>query len=145
MKSKAHSSQNGRSRVCEVDTIRVVEIDGNPWFNAHDVVQVLGVKNTANAIRPLHENETSVYRMNTSGRPSRIISESGLYKIIMRSDKPEARAFQDWVTQVVLPAIRKDGGSPDDRRGNTGAGNPMKQGVLNLWPLMRRRNEKIYL
>ncbi|WP_416369046.1 Bro-N domain-containing protein [Tritonibacter mobilis] len=39
----------------------------------------------------------------------KIISESGLYKIIMRSDKPEARAFQDWVTGTVLPAIRKDG------------------------------------
>lgn len=37
-----------------------------------------------------------------------IISESGLYKLVMRSDKPEAKAFQDWVTKVVLPAIRKD-------------------------------------
>lgn len=39
-----------------------------------------------------------------------IVSESGLYKLIMRSDKPEAKAFQDWVTRDVLPAIRKDGG-----------------------------------
>ena len=39
-----------------------------------------------------------------------LISESGLYKLVMRSDKPEARQFQDWVTRVVLPAIRKDGG-----------------------------------
>lgn len=38
-----------------------------------------------------------------------IISESGLYKLVLRSDKPEAKPFQDWVTQVVLPAIRKDG------------------------------------
>lgn len=38
-----------------------------------------------------------------------LISESGLYKLIMRSDKPQARDFQDWVTRVVLPAIRKDG------------------------------------
>ena len=38
-----------------------------------------------------------------------LISESGLYKLVMRSDKPEAREFQDWVTRVVLPAIRKDG------------------------------------
>jgi len=37
-----------------------------------------------------------------------LISESGLYKLVMRSDKPEAREFQDWVTRVVLPAIRKD-------------------------------------
>lgn len=38
-----------------------------------------------------------------------VVSESGLYKLIMRSDKPEARRFQDWVTRDVLPAIRKDG------------------------------------
>jgi len=47
-----------------------------------------------------------------TGRQSRLalLSESGLYRLIMRSDKPEARAFQDWVTRVVLPAIRKDTG-----------------------------------
>jgi hypothetical protein len=39
----------------------------------------------------------------------KLVSESGLYKLIMRSDKPEAREFQNWVTKVVLPAIRKDG------------------------------------
>jgi prophage antirepressor-like protein len=47
------------------------------------------------------------------GRGSRrlvVISESGLYKLVMRSNKPEARKFQDWVTRDVLPAIRKDGG-----------------------------------
>jgi hypothetical protein len=44
------------------------------------------------------------------GNQLTLISESGLYKLIMRSDKPEAKAFQDWVTKVVLPAIRKDGG-----------------------------------
>ena len=45
------------------------------------------------------------------GRTARasLVSESGLYKLIMRSDKPEARKFQDWVTREVLPAIRKDG------------------------------------
>jgi prophage antirepressor-like protein len=41
---------------------------------------------------------------------AQLVSKSGLYKLIMRSDKPQARAFQDWVTRVVLPAIRKTGG-----------------------------------
>ncbi len=53
-----------------------------------------------------------------------IISESGLYKLIMRSDKPEARAFQNWVTQVVLPSIRKDGGYV---AGEDGTGAPDSQ------------------
>jgi len=44
------------------------------------------------------------------GRPMTVVSESGLYKLIMRSDKPQARAFQDWIARDVLPAIRKTGG-----------------------------------
>lgn len=43
------------------------------------------------------------------GHSGNLISESGLYKLVMRSDKPAAREFQDWVTRTVLPAIRKDG------------------------------------
>jgi len=42
--------------------------------------------------------------------PMNLVAESGLYKLLMRSDKPQAKPFQDWVTKVVLPAIRKDGG-----------------------------------
>ena len=91
-------------------TIRVIDIDGEPWFVAADVCRVLGIKNTANAVRPLARDEQSVYQMNTGGGlPRKTISESGLYKIIMRSDKPEAKAFQDWVTREVLPSIRKTG------------------------------------
>ncbi len=44
------------------------------------------------------------------GGKATVVSESGLYKLIMRTDRPEAKGFQDWVTKVVLPAIRKDGG-----------------------------------
>lgn len=44
------------------------------------------------------------------GLPVRTVSEAGLYSMVMRSDKPEAQAFRDWVTGTVLPAIRKDGG-----------------------------------
>ncbi|MEY9198345.1 prophage antirepressor-like protein [Sinorhizobium fredii] len=44
------------------------------------------------------------------GSPPNCISESGLYRLIMRSDKPEAREFQDWVTRIVLPPICRDGG-----------------------------------
>ena len=62
----------------------------------------------------LGNDETRVVR-ELSGTPLKghglkLISESGLYKYIMRSDKPEARAFQDWITREVLPAIRKTGG-----------------------------------
>ena len=44
------------------------------------------------------------------GRSPLLVNESGFYKLVLKSRKPEARKFQDWVTGVVLPAIRKDGG-----------------------------------
>ncbi|NOD31489.1 BRO-N domain-containing protein [Ruegeria atlantica] len=124
MKSKAHSSHNGRSRTCEVNTIRVVEIDGNPWFVARDVYLVLFGRTTSiNSAKALSSNEkrvllkrglsaTDALTSLFTGTQYRLalVSESGLYKIIMRSNKPEAHAFQNWVTQVVLPSIHKDGG-----------------------------------
>ncbi|MBS7697844.1 MULTISPECIES: Bro-N domain-containing protein [unclassified Chelatococcus] len=88
--------------------VRVVDIDGAPWFVAADVCKVLGHSNTTVAIRILSDDEQAKSDLG-SPRPANIISESGLYKLIMRSDKPQARTFQDWVTRTVLPAIRKDG------------------------------------
>ena len=58
----------------------------------------------------LRKSTPTFFQGSSGGWQSTIISESGLYKLIMRSDKPEAKGFQDWVTKVVLPAIRKDGG-----------------------------------
>lgn len=98
--------------------VRVVQIDGKPWFVATDVCHVLGYHvrangkpNTGVALARVDTSEKGVYLLNTPGGKQRLtcLSESGLYKLIMRSDKPEARKFQDWVTQVVLPAIRRDG------------------------------------
>lgn len=93
--------------------VRVVELEGNPWFVASDVRRALGIAQagtnfsflSANEIRPLPRGLTSAKGMGTA----KILAESGVYKLVMRSDKPEAKAFQDWVTRVVLPAIRKDG------------------------------------
>lgn len=104
------------------NAIRVVMIEGErggePWFVAADVCRVLELTNTAMAVRPLAATEyrtEGINQFDTSAFDRRIkritlISESGLYKLVMRSDKPEARKFQDWVTRDVLPAIRKDGG-----------------------------------
>lgn len=94
--------------------IRVVEIDGAPWLVAKDIPEVLGytydnlwyhIKNNLGATE-----KTVVKLPGFRGNGGVVVSESGLYKLVMRSDKPEAKAFQDWVTKAVLPAIRKDGG-----------------------------------
>ena len=95
--------------------LRVIELDGQPWFSGSDVLKVLyGRSGGISAVyqRLAADELTKVKRIHLGeapGRPMVLVSESGLYKLVMRSDKPEARAFQDWVTRVVLPAIRKDG------------------------------------
>lgn len=104
--------------------IRVVTIDGNPWFVAADVCACLGLKphpvhgNFIHHLKYLGADEQMTLAKTTMpdvvlfpGTTARVklASESGLYKLVMRSDKPEARKFQDWVTREVLPAIRKDG------------------------------------
>ena len=95
--------------------IRVVTHEGNPWFVAKDVCDVLDMtasRGTNMYLRHLDSEEKQPISPNlivTRGSPLTVISESGLYKLIMRSDKPQAKAFQDWVTKEVLPSIRKDG------------------------------------
>jgi len=92
-------------------SIRVVTIEGNPWFVAKDVCDTLGYSASARGsiLLKLDQSETSLERIQRDLRSVSVVSESGLYKLLMRSDKPEAKPFQDWVTKVVLPAIRKDG------------------------------------
>jgi prophage antirepressor-like protein len=72
------------------------------------VCKALGLANPTVAVQPLREDEKAKSDLGY-GSPANIISESGLYKLVLRADKPEARTFQDWVTREVLPAIRKDG------------------------------------
>lgn len=93
------------------NNIRVVTIDGNPWFVAADVCKAIGLSNTTLAVRPLADDEKTLNPIKTARgtKDLNCVSESGLYKLVLRSDKPEARAFQDWITHDVLPAIRKDG------------------------------------
>jgi prophage antirepressor-like protein len=78
---------------------------------AADVCTVLALINTTKALYALGADEKRAISLTLGkGNPNRsVISESGLYKLVMRSDKPHARQFQDWVTRDVLPAIRKDG------------------------------------
>lgn len=85
--------------------LRTIELDGEPWFVAADVCRILGLAvwkgkaKTGSACKNLGPDEKGVARIDTLGGPQRltIVSESGLYKLIMRSDKDTARPFQDWV------------------------------------------------
>lgn len=88
--------------------------NGEPWFVAKDVCDILELNNITEALRPLDDDEKTNFRNSevaqNGGRAPIIISEPGLYKLIMRSRKPEAKEFQRWVTHEVLPQIRKTGG-----------------------------------
>ena len=95
--------------------LRVVSIDQAPWFVAADVCRVLEVSNPTQAVNRLEVEEITMLNIGKlaggRGNPNvRLINESGLYSLILHSRKPEAKQFKRWVTSVVLPAIRKDGG-----------------------------------
>lgn len=83
----------------------------DPWFVAKDGCDVLDLV-IGNSVRYLDDDEkTNLPRKQvsmTAGRDVILISESGLYSLILRSRKPEAKAFQDWVTRIILPTLRKD-------------------------------------
>lgn len=94
----------------EGTTIRVVEKDGEPFFIAKDICDVLGFAHAPSAIRDNVDDEEKSTVRTTHGGPERvIINESGLYSLIFRSRKPEAQKFRKWVTSEVIPSIRKTG------------------------------------
>ena len=92
--------------------VRVVDVNGEPWFVARDVCECLELGNPRTSIALLDEDEKGVHTMDTPGgaQEMSIVSEAGLYSLILRSRKPEAKAFKRWITHEVLPAIRKHGG-----------------------------------
>ena len=90
--------------------VRTVDVDGEAWFVLKDVCAVLGISNNRMAADRLDDDEKGVSLIDTLGGKQEmvIVNESGLYHVILRSDKPEAAPFRRWVTNDVLPAIRKD-------------------------------------
>lgn len=96
----------------EFGKIRVVEHEGQPWFVAKDVCEILELGNPRSSLALLDDDEKDIHSMDTPGgkQGMTIVSESGLYSLILRSRKPEAKAFKRWVTHEVIPSIRKTGG-----------------------------------
>lgn len=92
--------------------IRTLLLDGHPWWVATDVCGALGIADTRKSVSYLDEDERTTSPVTDSlGREQQtfIINEPGLYSLILRSRKPEAKAFKRWITHEVLPAIRKTG------------------------------------
>ena len=94
------------------NAVRTTEIDGETWFVMKDVCEVLGLSDTNRTAERLDADELTRIKLVSGGQAREMIAinESGLYNVILRSDKPEAKPFRKWVTSEVLPSIRKSGG-----------------------------------
>ncbi|WP_052720217.1 phage antirepressor [Actinoplanes rectilineatus] len=91
--------------------IRTAVIDGNPWFVAADICTVLELSNRHSSLALLDEDEKGVHSMETPGGQQElaVVNEPGMYSLILRSRKPEAKRFKRWITHEVIPAIRRTG------------------------------------
>lgn len=92
--------------------VRVITINGEPWFVLSDLARALGIVGVGRLASRLDEDVRQTHTLPTAGGPqaTTIVSEAGMYEVVIRSDKPEAIAFRRWITSEVLPAIRKTGG-----------------------------------
>ena len=101
----------------EFGRVRVVECEGEPWFVAKDVCECLELTDVSKTISLLDDDEKGTNSIRTPGGEQQmlVVSEPGLYSLILRSRKPEAKAFKRWVTHEILPSIRKTGhyGAPE--------------------------------
>ncbi|WP_298164593.1 Bro-N domain-containing protein [Novosphingobium sp.] len=93
------------------EPVRVVMIANEPWFVANDLCRVLSIANARHALARLDDDEKGVTTSDTLGgvQEMNVVSESGMYALVLGSRKPEARRFRKWVTSEVLPELRRTG------------------------------------
>jgi prophage antirepressor-like protein len=91
--------------------VRTINKDGEPWFVAKDVCEILEISDTWSATSRLSESMKGTDSISTLGgtQEMSVINEAGLYKLVFTSRKPEAEKFTDWVATDVIPSIRKHG------------------------------------
>lgn len=97
----------------EASAVRVVQIDGAPWFVLKDVCDVLGHSNSRVAAKRLDEDERRDVNISDAThrlQKTTVTNESGLYSLTLTSRKPEAKRFKKWITRDVIPSIRRTGG-----------------------------------
>lgn len=129
----------------EFGALRVVkEESGEPWFVAKDVCHALALGRQQDSTRYLDDDEKGECLVDTTSGQQKMVTvtEAGLYSLILRSRKPEAKAFKRWVTHEVLPAIRKDGGYMVARKDETPE-ETMARAVLIAQATIDRQSKQI--
>ena len=94
----------------EFGQLRTVVKGGEPWFVAKDVCDALEISNPTIAVSRLDDDEVAKFNLGGLSGESNVVSESGLYSLVLGSRKPSAHEFKRWVTHDVIPTIRKTGG-----------------------------------
>lgn len=105
--------------IFEGHKVEVLEVEGQVLFNAKHVAEILDIKNVNDNISKMNEKQvvkltnsaigkTDIRKLNNAGE--NFLTESGVYKLVFKSHKPNAEAFTDWIADEVLPTIRKTGG-----------------------------------
>ena len=123
----------------EFGKVRVLEIENEPWFVAKDVCDILELSNPSVALKNLDEDERTKFNLGRQGNTN-LINESGLYALIVRSRKPEAKKFRKWITSEVLPSIRKHGVYMTDNILNQVLDNP--DFLIGLLTNLKEKKEK---
>jgi prophage antirepressor-like protein len=105
---------NEVAKVFNDKPVRMVVKRGEPWFVAKDACDILGLEQVSRAMDRLDQDQRGLVKVTHPQSPDKTIemaavTESGLYELVIRSDKPEAKAFRKWITSEVLPSIRKTG------------------------------------
>lgn len=99
----------------ESSEVRTIQKNGEPWWVLADVCKVLDLSNPSKVADRLEPDEKANFELGLRGGATNCINESGLYAVILRSDKPKAKPFRRWVTNEVLPSIRKHGAYMTDQ------------------------------
>ena len=94
----------------EFGSVSTITNDNETMFCLSDICKALEIKNATDVAKRLEEDEVTRLNLGSQSGETNFVTESGLYAVILRSDKPNARKFRKWVTSEVLPSIRKNGG-----------------------------------
>ncbi|WP_353107918.1 BRO family protein [Gordonia sp. (in: high G+C Gram-positive bacteria)] len=136
------SSAPALFRYDDETAVRVITIDGEPWFVLNDLCRALGMARSASQVADrLDKGVRRAYPLQTAGgtQQATVVSEPGMYEVVLRSDKPEAVAFRRWLTGTVLPEIRRTGSFVAEQTPELA----MAQGLMAAQQIIAAKDDRI--